>query len=156
MITMRMIFLALSASLIATPALANSVALDNDVFVERVSTDADGKRKVTLEAPKVVVPGDRLVFVLNYRNASGKPADKFVVTNPMPSAVQFAEQADDNAVVSVDGGKNWGTLTELRVVDTNGDQRPARTDDVTHIRWAFSQPIPAGGSGKLMFRGIVK
>lgn len=153
---MRMFFLAISAGLVATPALANSVALDNDVFVERVSVDAEGKRKVTLEAPKTVVPGDRLVFVLNYRNASGQPADKFVVTNPMPSAVQFAEQADDNAVVSVDGGKSWGPLGQLRVTDANGEQRPARSEDVTHIRWAFNQPIPAGASGKLMFRGTVK
>lgn len=153
---MRMIFLALSASLVTTPALATSVALNSDVFIERISTDGDGKRKVTLEEPKVVVPGDRLVFVLNYRNASGKPADKFVVTNPMPTAVQFAEQADDNAVVSIDGGKNWGSLAELRVVDVSGEQRPARTEDVTHIRWSFNQPIPVGGSGKLMFRGVVK
>lgn len=153
---MRMFFLTFLAAVIAVPAAANPVALSNDVFVERVSTDADGKRKVTLEAPKVVLPGDRLLFVLNYRNASPKAADKFVVTNPMPSAVQFAEQADDVAVVSVDGGKNWGTLAQLRVADADGTTRPARSDDVTHIRWAFNQPIPAGASGKLMFRGVVK
>lgn len=153
---MRMFFLAIPAAFVAAPALANPVALSNDVFVERVSTDAEGKRKVTLEAPKVVVPGDRLLFVLNYRNGGAKPADKFVVTNPMPSAVQFAEQADDAAQVSVDGGKSWGALSQLRVVDANGTERPARTEDVTHIRWAFNQPIPAGASGKLMFRGVVK
>lgn len=153
---MRLFFLAIPAALAASPALANPVALSNDVFVERVSVDAQGQRKVILEAPKVVVPGDRLLFVLNYRNGGAKPADKFVVTNPLPSAVQFAEQADNNAQVSVDGGKSWGALAQLRVVDANGTERPARTEDVTHIRWAFNQPIPAGASGKLMFRGIVK
>src|SRR3546814_17398418 len=77
------------------PALAaNQVALDNHVFVERVSTDAEGKPRILLEEPKVVVPGDRLVFVLNYRNAGAQPADKFVITNPMPSAVRFADAGD--------------------------------------------------------------
>jgi hypothetical protein len=153
---MRLFFLTFIAAVSSVPAAANQVSLNNDVFVERVSTDADGKRRVTLEAPKVVLPGDRLLFVLSYRNASGKAADKFVVTNPMPAAVQFAEQADDAALVSVDGGKNWGLLAQLRVANADGTDRPARTEDVTHIRWAFSQPIPAGGTGKLMFRGIVK
>jgi uncharacterized repeat protein (TIGR01451 family) len=155
MTAMRLFFMACLA-LIATPAAANQVALSNNVFVERVSTDAQGKRKVVLEEPKVVTPGERLVFVLNYRNASNKPAEKFVVTNPMPAAVQFAEQADGNAAVSVDGGKNWGALGVLRVANADGSMRPARAEDVTHIRWAFVAPIPAGGSGKLMFRGIVK
>jgi uncharacterized repeat protein (TIGR01451 family) len=150
------LFLIAILGFMAAPAAANPVALSNSVFVERISTDANGNRKVVLEEPRVVTPGDRLVFVLNYRNASAKPADKFVVTNPMPSAVQFAEQGDNAAQVSVDGGKSWGSLAALSVRGTDGAMRPARAQDVTHIRWAFNQPIPAGGAGKLMFRGIVK
>lgn len=152
---MRLLILAFLVSF-AAPAAATSVALSNNVFVERISTDAQGNRKVTLEEPRVVTPGDRLVFVLNYRNASAKPAEKFVVTNPMPAAVQFAEQGDDAAQLSVDGGKNWGSLDALRVANADGSWRPARAEDVTHIRWAFATAIPAGGSGKLMFRGVVK
>jgi uncharacterized repeat protein (TIGR01451 family) len=152
---MRLFACALAA-LAAVPALANPVSLSSDVFVERVSTDANGKRKVTLEAPKVVIPGDQLVFVLNYRNSSGKAADNFTVTNPLPAAVQLTETADAAAQVSVDGGRNWGPLASLRVADANGTDRAARNEDVTHIRWTFNQPIPAGGSGKLMFRGVVK
>ena len=150
------LFLLTFLTLIAVPAMASPVALSNNVFVERISTDAQGNRRVILEEPKVVTPGDRLVFVLNYRNASAKPAEKFVVTNPMPAAVQFAEQGDGAAQLSVDGGKSWGNLAALQVTDANGSIRPARAQDVTHIRWAFNAPIPAGATGKLMFRGIVK
>ena len=152
---MRLFLLALFG-LIAAPAAANPVALSNSVFVERVSTDAQGNRKVVLEEPRVVTPGDRLVFVLNYRNAGGEPADKFVITNPMPSAVRFAGAADASPIVSVDGGKAWGPLDTLSVIQPDGTRRPAQPADVTHIRWAFQKPIPAGGTGKLMFRGVVK
>ena len=63
-------------ALLPVPALAaNQVALDNDVFVERVRTDAAGKQRILLEEPKTVLPGDRLVFVLNYRNGGTQPAD---------------------------------------------------------------------------------
>ena len=154
---MRKLLILLLATLAPAPALAaNQIALDNSVFVERVSIDASGKQRVLLEEPKVVVPGDRLVFVLNYRNAGGEPADKFVITNPMPSAVRFAGAADASPIVSVDGGKAWGALDTLSVIQPDGTRRPAQPADVTHIRWAFQKPIPAGGAGKLMFRGIVK
>lgn len=147
---------ALIAATLPVPAFAaGQVALDNMVFVERVKADADGRKRVELERPNMVVPGDRLVFVLNYRNTGAKAAERFVITNPLPAAVQF-QGGDDAAQVSIDGGVSWGRLDALRVRDANGTMRPAMHADVTHIRWAFQQPIPAGGSGKLMFRGVVK
>jgi len=154
---MRTVFFLLLAALMPGQALAaNQVALDNHVFVERVSTDAQGKQRILLEEPKVVVPGDRLVFVLNYRNAGAQPADKFVITNPLPDAVRFADAGDTRPLFSVDGGKQWGLLADLSVPMTDGTRRAAQAADVTHIRWAFQNPIPVGGTGKLMFRGVVK
>lgn len=154
---MRNSLLLLLVAIAPTQAFAaNQVVLDNSVFLERATTDANGKQRISLEEPKVVVPGDRLVFVLNYRNSGAQPADKFVITNPMPSAVRFADAGDTRPYVSVDGGKNWGTLDTLTVPLADGTRRPAQPADVTHIRWAFQKPIPAGGVGKLMFRGIVK
>ena len=154
---MRPFLLLIAAALAPAPALAaNQVALDNSVFVERVTTDAAGKQRVLLEEPRVVVPGDRLVFVLNYRNAGAQPADKFVITNPMPAAVRFADAGDTRPLVSIDGGKQWGSLDALFVTEADGTRRAAQPADVTHIRWAFQKPIPVGGTGKLMFRGVVK
>ena len=154
---MRTVFFLLLAILMPGQAFAaNQVALDNHVFVERVSTDAQGKQRILLEEPKVVVPGDRLVFVLNYRNAGAQPADKFVITNPLPAAVRFADAGDTRPLFSVDGGKQWGLLADLSVPMTDGTRRAAQAADVTHIRWAFQNPIPVGGTGKLMFRGVVK
>lgn len=150
------LFLLLAVLAPTQASAANQVVLDNSVFVERATTDAAGKQRILLEEPKVVVPGDKLVFVLNYRNAGAQPADAFVITNPMPSAVRYADAGDTRPAVSVDGGKNWGTLETLTVPLADGTRRPAQPADVTHIRWAFQKPIPAGGAGKLMFRGIVK
>ena len=154
---MRACLLAFAAALLPVPALAaDQVALDNNVFVERVQTDGTGKQRILLEEPKTVVPGDRLVFVLNYRNGGAQPADKFVVTNPMPAAVRFADAGGTHPLVSVDGGRQWGLLVDLTVVDPDGGRRAAQPADVTHVRWAFDKPIPVGGTGKLMFRGVVK
>ncbi len=149
----------LAILLLFVPALARAnsdVALESQVFVERVSKDNLGRRKLVLEAPKTVVPGDRLVYILKYRNISDRTAKNYFVTNPMPSAVMFQGAADDAAQVSVDGGRNWGRLETLRIRESSGNVRSARLEDVTHVRWPMAQPIPAGGSGRLSFRGIVR
>jgi uncharacterized repeat protein (TIGR01451 family) len=135
---------------------ADNVSLASEVLVERVKPDANGKPQIVQEKPSVVVPGDKLVFVLNYRNGGAEPATGFTVTNPIPAAVSFAGGEDATAVVSVDGGKSWGKLASLKVAQADGTSRAAQVGDVTHIRWSFNQPIAASTGGKLSFRGVVK
>ena len=147
-------FLALIAP--ANAVLGNQVALDSDVFVERNEEQADGTVTVTLEEPTRVVPGDNLLFVLTYENTGAEAAENFVVTNPMPEAVVFVEEVDGGAVYSVDGGTVFGALSELRVAGEGGVERDAQPADVTHIRWTLTEPIPAGASGQLKFRGVVR
>lgn len=149
--------LSLFALLLPASAMAaNDVSLASDVFVERVKEDASGKRQTVLEPPKVVTPGDKLLFVLSYRNGGAKPASDFVVTNPIPGAVAFSAVEGEGAVVSVDGGKNWGALAALKIKQADGTMRAALPADVTHIRWSFARAIAAGAGGKLSFRGTVK
>lgn len=149
--------LILAAFLLPSAALAqNQVALTSQVLVERTTTDANGQQRTALEAPGVVTPGDRLMFVLSYRNNGAAPATDFVVTNPIPESVSFAGAESAGSVLSVDGGTVWGALGALSVRNADGSSRPATMADVTHIRWRIAQAIPAGGGGELRFRGVVK
>jgi uncharacterized repeat protein (TIGR01451 family) len=156
---LKHIFACACLAAVAVPATAqvtSAVSLNSDVMVERSRTAPDGVVRVVLEQPATVVPGDTLVFVLRYENTGRQPATNFVVTNPLPEAVRFNGTADRGASVSVDAGRTWGQLSALRVREVDGSMRPARAEDVTHIRWAFAEPIAAGQSGRLMFRGIVR
>jgi|CXWL01.1.fsa_nt_gi uncharacterized repeat protein (TIGR01451 family) len=148
-----LLFIAIMAPNLAFAA--NNVALSSTVFLEKTVADGAGRSRIILEEPEMVTPGDRLVFIVNYRNAGDAPASNFVVTNPLPAAVAF-EGGADSAQVSIDGGKRWGTLPALRVREADGRWRNARPEDVTHLRWSLKQAIPAGAKGKLSFRGIVR
>ena len=151
------ILLIIFALLAPVPALAaDNVALASAIFVERSVTGADGVVRVVREEPKLVTPGDRLVFVLSYNNAGSAPAESFVVTNPIPATVSFVASDSAGADFSVDGGKKWGSLSALKVKAADGSLRPAAPSDVTVIRWALAKAIPVGGAGKLTFRGIVR
>ena len=150
-------FLALLALASSSAALAaDPVSLTSEVLVEHVKQQADGSSKVVREAPGVVTPGDKLVFLLSYRNGGGEPASGFIVTNKIPDQIAFSGGESEGAIVSVDGGKSWGPLASLKIANADGSMRPATQDDVTHIRWSFAQPIAAGRAGQLSFRGVVK
>lgn len=149
--------LATSSFTAAMPAMAASpVELTSDIFVETQQKRPDGSFATTLEAPKMIVPGDSLVFVVRYRNKGAKPATNFTVTNPIPAAIAFSGTSDGSEVVSIDGGKSWGKLSQLRVTMANGESRAALMTDVTHIKWHMNQMLAAGEAGKLIFRGVVK
>lgn len=152
---MRMMLFLLAMFAPGVALAANNVALSSAVFLEKTVADDDGRSRIVLEEPKVVTPGDRLVFILNYRNVGNAPASDFIVTNPLPMAVAYQGGADSGQV-SIDGGKSWGTLPALKVHDADGRWRSARPEDVTHVRWALKQAIPVGGQGKLSFRGTVR
>lgn len=147
------------------------VKIESRVQVERVEQDADGQPVTKLHAPAdvKVIPGDLLVITNVFRNTGSQPVTGFVINNPVHPAVDFISVAEDWALVSVDGGKTFGRLSELRVVSTDSTAsqsdgetpapsvtRAAQPADVTHIRWTFPDSIAAGQSGELSFRGSVK
>ncbi len=155
-----------------------AVTLSSKAMIERVETDANGAQKTVLKTPSdvIVVPGDKVIFTLSYVNQSAEPAASFRATNPMPGPIQFLSAAEEWAVVSVDGGKTWGRLAGLTVTErteeaaltdpetgeitqeavSTEEQRAARADDVTHVRWAFANDIAPGASGSVSYRGLVK
>jgi uncharacterized repeat protein (TIGR01451 family) len=147
----------------AAPAGKATVALASVAQVERTEMGIDGRERKVLKNPAdvIVVPGDQVVFTLNYVNKGEQPANGFRATNPMPGAVQFTAVAEDWAEVSVDGGKSWGKLAVLSVKTKGEDgvtdvSRPAGSEDVTHVRWVFNESIAPGAAGSVSYRGIIK
>ncbi|MBK8375922.1 hypothetical protein [Sphingorhabdus sp.] len=130
--------------------------LKSDIFVEKQQKRPDGTLATKLVTPNLIIPGDRLVFVVHYKNAGTIPASNIAVTNPIPRAISFSGTSDGNEIVSVDGGKSWGKINQLRVSNSDGSSRAAGMADVTHIRWTLNQTLAAGAAGKLIFRGVVK
>lgn len=138
----------------APAAAASPVELVGSVQLVKI-TEVNGQKQQELVEPKVVVPGDRLVFTTRYRNAGTQPVNDFVVTNPLPGAVMLADEDADQHTVSVDGGKTWGKLAALTVADGQGGKRPATAADVTHLRWVLALLQP-GASGALTYHAIVR
>ncbi len=147
-------FLSALAAMPGFAQTAQPVELIGTVQLWKTVVEA-GQEKQVLVEPKVVVPGDRLVFNTAYRNTGPSIVSNFVVTNPLPSGVMLDTAKDTPSEVSVDGGAHWGALTTLTVPDGKGGQRPAQASDVTHVRWTLPSLKP-GDSGTLSYNAIVR
>lgn len=132
----------------------NSVQLSSTAKVEK-TTIVNGREQVVLSDPTNVVPGDKLIFQTNYKNGGSQAATQFVVTNPVPAAVAWTGDATPGAVESVDGGRTYAPLAQLKVRGANGVLRAAQPSDVTHIRWTLASIAP-GAAGLVKYRGMVR
>jgi uncharacterized repeat protein (TIGR01451 family) len=138
-------------------AQAAGVQLTNSVFKEVESKTAAGKTETKLVPAGVVVPGDKVLFIMGYKNAGAKPAGNVIITNPVPNEVQYIRAQDGGEpVVSVDGGKTFGSLASLTIRNTDGSSRSARASDVTHVRWQITRTLTPGETGQVSFRGQLR
>jgi uncharacterized repeat protein (TIGR01451 family) len=155
--------LALAASALVMPgaaafaqeAAASPVVLSGNVKAVKTVTDPDGTTRTELVEPSTIVPGDRLIFVTDYANNGSEPVTNFTVTNPLPGAVRLAPDAEPGLDLSVDGGKTWGALGALTVLNSDGTTRPATHADVTHVRWVLASIAP-GARGELTYPAIIR
>ena len=122
-----------------------SVATDSAVFVER--TQAGNVR--SLEPAARLSRGERVVTVVTWYRMGGDGG--FTITNPLPRAIAYQASARDDQEVSVDGGRTWGHLGELRRAG-----RIATPEDVTHMRWRVARGTAAKGRGQIAYSGIVR
>jgi uncharacterized repeat protein (TIGR01451 family) len=133
-----------------------AVTLDTKTFVESFIAASDGTMERKLKPADLVVPADRLVYVISYRNTGRQPVSDFVISNPISSSVEFIGEESSGAEMSIDGGKSFGQLVNLRVRGANGTQRAARRSDVTDIRWRLPGAIAPGASGQVTFKARLK
>lgn len=136
----------------AAMAQEKPIKLKSDV---QLLKPADDEGEAQLVAPEGVVPGDTLVFTTSYRNEGGSTVNNFVIVNPVSTDLLLSDETALQTEVSVDGGKHWGSLADLTVSDSEGQERAANAQDVTHMRWAFSE-IPPAATGQVQFSARVR
>lgn len=151
---------ALLALIIILAPLADAVAQGGPVqwnarsYVERVERDVRGNQRRTILPANRLQSGDRLIYIVHYRNDSPRPASGFALANPVSPHIAIDGDRRDMEV-SVDGGRNWGRLGQLALPSGLGGTRIATAQDVTHARWIVP-PLPPGGSGLISYRATVR
>ncbi len=141
-------------------AQAAGLELIKEVFQEVEVKGPDGKIEKKMVLADTVVPGTEIFYVITYKNKGDKPAEKVVITNPIPKELDYISASEEKSGaaidVSVDEGKIYNKLERLNITGSDGKVRSARAADVTHVRWTLPSNVGAGQEGKVSFKARLK
>lgn len=138
----------------ASSLAAQSVSgISRAVYVERTATTSDGERVRTIEPAENLRPGDKVVLIVEWRGR--RSGDPVTVSSAIPRALAFQRSSSDALEVSIDGGRTWGRLGRMRIIDRDGS-RLASPEDVTHLRWRFNDGSAASSAARVTYSAIVR
>lgn len=122
---------------------------------EEVTLTDGGETQRKLVPADTVVPGDDVVYTITFTNISDESAENIVITNPISESLTYVPGSafGPGAVIefSVDNGKTFAAADAL-TIEIDGDTRPAKPEDFTHVRWTLQNELQAGAQGMARFR----
>ena len=142
------------STLIGTSALA--LTAEQTVEREVVIKNIDGTETVKREKADTVIPGENIVYSINYYNDLDEAAENVVLVMPVPSELTLIEGSADTTgaetTYSADGGKSFASREDVVVTLEDNSTRSAEPADITHVKWIVASITP-GQSGSLSFKG---
>ena len=157
-LTMAMVLASLAGAVYAQEP--GQVTLETLIQKEIEVITAEGKKEARLVEAGNAIPGDELLFTITYTNQGSEPAENVVLVNPVPEHTEYIGGSAGGPVeaitFSVDGGGSYDLPANLQVAGEDGKPRPALAREYTHIRWAVSESVEPGESGKVFFQVRLK
>lgn len=144
-----------AAGMTGVAAAQPAMRLDTQMFVERVSTDLNGRARRTLANADRVSSGDTLIVIVHWRNDGSHAVRDVAITRPVPRGIR-PDISDPAMLVSVDGGIHWGRIDQMWLPTPLGGVRRAVAEDVTHIRWQLPDRVQPGRTGRLSYRAVMR
>ena len=167
----KILFAGVAIVLTATPAFADEFSAVSTIDKAVTVTDADGSVSIKYVKADRVVPGDKLFYTISYSNTSPDAAENVELVMKVPAEVTYSENSakapdarispsalaneDVSVSFSTDGGKSFAPRGDL-TVSVSGQNRNAVSEDITNVRFSFSEPIPIGVTGTVGFSAIVR
>ncbi len=152
-----LLMLALSATALAEEQ--GHLNVRTIVQKEQVTVTESGDKETRLVPAGTVVPGERVVYTITFRNISEEPAENIVITNPISGELTYVDGSafgpGTEIEFSVDGGQTFASRDALTVTE-DGKTRAAVADDFTHVRWVMQTELAAGAQGIARFSAVLE
>lgn len=148
-------------SLFALPIQAEEGAIrfSNNAFKQEITTDKNGKKQFNFVEPKLVLPGDVILYEIEFENVSEQVISDIVVNNPLPNNSKYragsAHGKFTQITFSVDGSK-YEAAEGLIVKDKAGKSWLAKPEDYRAIRWVYKQALKPGEKSKVSYKTEIK
>jgi len=154
----RILISSVLLSAAATTANAGIVA-EQIVEKETVVRDAHGADSIQRVIADKVAPGEQVIYSLRFTNDGDEPAEGVVLVMPAPAEISYVEGsvsgANARVTFSADNGASYVARGRLTIAE-DGAERPARGNEITHIKWTLNDPLAPGAKGQVSFRGVLQ
>ena len=143
------------------PVFGRENRIELQVIAQREIEEEDDEGEIELIRifAKKILPGDEVIYTIEYTNHGYDAADRVVVTCPMPEGMRyrkFSAVGDGTEILfSIDNGHTFDEPANLIVRNDEGDVIKAKTRHYTHIRWRLLNHVAAGASGSVSFRAVL-
>ncbi len=138
----------------------DTIRLTSTAKQEVIETDEAGNRQVKRVAAAKVVPGDEVIYVIEFENTGTEAAGNIVIRNPVPGHTRYkagsAAGTDTTISYSVDGGKTFDVPENLVITGDDGSTRPANAADYTDVRWTYTRELQPGDQSSVEYRVVIK
>lgn len=159
---LQILLVSVCALLLSGAAIAQSkghLEVTTIVQKEIVVENDEGETVTQIVEAQSVVPGEKVVYTITFKNIGDSAAENVVITNPISESLTYVAGSASNGSMqvefSVDGGKTFGLASELRVIDID-IERPATTQDYTHVRWVMKDELEVGAEGSASFAAVLQ
>jgi uncharacterized repeat protein (TIGR01451 family) len=133
----------------------SNLELRMDVEKEVVVINKDGDKEIHREPAKEVIPGDKVIYTISYKNVGEEEADKIVIDNPIPENMEYvagtAHGDGTEIFFSIDDGNTFDKPENLKVLDDDGNERVSTADEYTNIRWSLNDSAAPGATGQVYY-----
>ena len=131
----------------------STLDVQTTVQKEAVTVNEDGEQVKELVPAESVIPGERVIYTITFRNTGDDAADDVIITNPISDNLTYVPGSAFGPGMtlqfSVDGS-NFAPAEEL-MVEEDGEMRVARPAEYTHIRWVMDSDLTSGAQGTVRF-----
>ncbi len=134
------------------------VKLTNTAMKQVISVNDQGKREISFVEPKTVIPGDVILYTIEFENISDQPVSNIVLTDPVPNNSVYREgsaKGDNTQIVFSVDGKQFASADMLFVTE-DGKRRLATAKDYRSIRWIVETPLQPGEKRRVSFKTRIK
>jgi uncharacterized repeat protein (TIGR01451 family) len=157
---MRKVLALLAAAPLAFGAAEASMSARQVVEKEMVVVGANGEETVKRLPADKVTPGETVVYSIRFKNDAAEPAGDIVLVMPVPEEVSYVEGSvgaagGANVTFSADGGETYVARGRLTVIE-GGAPRPARGDEITHIKWTLTTPVAPKAEGEVSYKAVLR
>ena len=134
------------------------VRISNTAMKQVIEVNDKGEREVRYVEPKTVIPGDVILYTIEFENIGDQPISNIVLNDPVPNNSFYrdgsAKGENADILFSVDG-ENFAPADKLTVTE-NGKQRKATAKDYTVVRWVVKQPLKPGEKRSVSFKTQIR